>query len=71
MKIHQLFDRPAIILTNEEKGFIKRHKPMIPLQALRERETVIAQNLVRKGVYEVSEDSSHIILKTKNAPDLK
>jgi hypothetical protein len=65
MKIHQLLDFDAIIpLTNEEHAFVKKHDNNVSLDELHDRETVIAQNLVRKGIYEVSKDSEHLIRKT-------
>lgn len=63
MKIHQLLDAPGIILTNEEKDFIKSHHKEISLHSLYDREQVLARNLVRKGVYEISKDNKNIILK--------
>lgn len=60
MRIHQLLDR-GIILTNEESAFVNRHPSKIELESLVERNRVIAQNLVRKGVYQISNDSKHLI----------
>ena len=67
MKIHQLLDSVSVIVTNEEQSFIDRHKSTIPIQSLKERDSVLARTLVRKGVYEVSEDSTHIILKKESS----
>lgn len=64
MKIHQILGAPPIILTNEEKDFVRRHRSEVPLHNLFDREEVLARNLVRKGVYEMSDDSQHIVLKT-------
>ena len=69
MKIHQLLDAPAIILTNEEQDFVSRHRNEIPLRSLWDRDQVLARNLVRKGVYEISKDNHNLIL--KNADDQK
>lgn len=69
MKIHQLLDAPAIILTNEEQEFVSRHRNEIPLHNLFDRDQVLARNLVRKGVYEISKDNQNLIL--KNADDQK
>lgn len=69
MKIHQLLDAPAIILTNEEQDFVSRHRNEIPLRSLWDRDQVLARNLVRKGVYEISKDNQNLIL--KNADDQK
>lgn len=63
MKIHQLLDVPAIILTNEENDFIKSHHKEISINSLYDREEVLARNLVRKGVYEISKDNKNLILK--------
>jgi len=70
MKIHHLVGEPSIILTNEENQFVDSHKEEIPIRTLYDREEVIARNLVRKGVYEISNDSHNLILK-KNANNRK
>lgn len=64
MRYHQIIGAPMIILTNEEKQFIRRHHEQIPLYNLFDREQVLARNLVRKGVYDISNDNSHLILKS-------
>lgn len=69
MKIYQLLDSPSIILTNEEQDFIDKHNKEIAIGALFDRDQVVARNLVRKGVYEISNDSKHIVL--KNAANRK
>ena len=63
MKIHQILGQPSIILTNEEKDFVKNHSHEISITSLYDRDEVIARNLVRKGVYEISKDSRNMILK--------
>ena len=63
MRIHQLLDSPPVFITNEEHTFIKNHHDIISIYNLRDREEVIARNLVRKGIYEISNDSSKLILK--------
>jgi hypothetical protein len=63
MKIHHLLGAPSLILTNEENQFVDSHKEEIPIRTLYDREEVIARNLVRKGVYEISNDSHSLILK--------
>lgn len=70
MKIHHLLGAPSIILTNEENQFVTSHQEEIPIRSLYDREEVIARNLVRKGVYEISNDSHNLILK-KNANNRK
>jgi len=62
MKIAQLLDGVSIALTNEEHKFVKRF-PQATINALDERDKWIAQNLVRKGIYELSNDSRSIIKK--------
>lgn len=63
MKIHQLIGAPSIMITNEENEFIKQHHHNFPIRSLHGREEVLARNLVRKGVYEISNDSEHIVLR--------
>ena len=63
MKIHHLLDHPSIAITNEEQSFIRNHHSNIPLSSLREREIVIAQNLVRKGVFTITKDNKNIVIK--------
>lgn len=59
MKIAQLLDM-TIPLTNEESHFMKEHSGKVRLGGLTERDLVLAQNLVRKGIYEISKDNEHI-----------
>jgi hypothetical protein len=66
MRIHQILGEPSVIITNEERNFIFRNSPKISISKLIDRDEVIARNLVRKGVYEVSEDSESIVLKVSN-----
>jgi hypothetical protein len=66
MKIHQLLGAPSIILTNEENQFVDTHENEIPIRSLYDREEVVARNLVRKGVYEISNDNSLILNKNAN-----
>jgi hypothetical protein len=67
MKIHHILGAPSIILTNEERDFIENHHKEIPIKNLYDREEVLARNLVRKGVYEISNDSTLMILKTNDS----
>lgn len=62
MKIAHLLDGIDITLTNEEQHFVKRF-PQATIDTLDERDKWIAQNLVRKGIYELSNDSRSIIKK--------
>ncbi len=59
MKIVQLlgFEVP---INNEENNFIKNHPGTVRISGLTERDQLLAQNLVRKGIYEISKDSEHI-----------
>jgi hypothetical protein len=68
MRVHHLVDGPHIQLTNEEKDFIDAQRPEIKIRALKERDFVVAQNLVRKGVYEISTDNQTLHLKDAKAP---
>jgi hypothetical protein len=60
MKIYQLLDIP-VILNNEEERFLESHSDRLSIDSLYEREYIVAQNLVRKGVYSISNDSKHLI----------
>ena len=60
MKIYQLLDIP-VILNNEEQQFLENHSDRLSIDTLYEREYIVAQNLVRKGVYSISNDSKHLI----------
>lgn len=70
MKIYQLFNSPDLILTNEENDFVTRHRQEISIRSLYDRDQILARNLVRKGIYELSTDNQSLILK-KNADDRK
>ena len=71
MKIHQVLGAPSIILTNEEQKFIKNHHTEIAIRSLYDRDEVIARNLVRKGVYEISNDSKRLLLRHDDEPNSK
>lgn len=62
MRIHQILGVPSIILTNEEHKFVMNHKHSVSLNSLYGREEVVAQNLVRKGVYETANEGRDIVL---------
>jgi len=64
MKIREVINGHTVILTNEEHAFIDNHSPKLSINSLHDRDQWIARNLVRKGVYEISKDSQHIVLKT-------
>jgi len=62
MKIYQLLQNKVHLpVTNEEQNFIQRHRHNIRITALDERDTLLAQNLVRKGVYSISKDNNTLI----------
>jgi hypothetical protein len=60
MRIHQLLDH-GVILTNEENEFIRTHADKIEINQLNDRPRLIAHNLVRKGVYQISNDNKHLL----------
>lgn len=51
MKIHQLIGGISIPVTNEEESFINRHNS-VKITSLDERDSWLAQTLVRKGIYD-------------------
>ena len=61
MRIYEIIDSPKLILTNEEHHFAENHFDKIDIASLKEREYVIAQNLVRKGLYSISKDNTTLI----------
>lgn len=61
MKIYQLLKDVAVPLNNEEHHFVESHGDRIKLTSLDEHQLWMAQNLVRKGVYDVSKDNNHIL----------
>lgn len=62
MKIQHLLSGMKFILTNEEKEFVNKHE-QVRISALNGREHWLAQNLVRKGIYEISKDNNTLIKK--------
>jgi hypothetical protein len=63
MKIVQLISGPKIYLSNQEKHFVETHKSKVKLSQLSEQELWMAQNLVRKGIYSISNDDQTLINK--------
>jgi hypothetical protein len=61
MKIHQILDSIPIIITNEERNFINRLGNRVAVTSLDHRDKWLAQNLVRKGVYTISNDKGYIV----------
>jgi hypothetical protein len=60
MKIIELINF-SIPLTNEEQEFISSHPKRVSLSQLMDRDQVLARNLVRKGIYNISKDNQHLI----------
>lgn len=62
MKIAQLLSGVGLYLTNEERQFVKKYDH-VPLSSLDNHNTWIAQNLVRKGAYAISNDNNTLVKK--------
>jgi hypothetical protein len=60
MKIVHLLN-VDIPLTNEENRFVEDHPGNVKISKLAGREEVVARNLVRKGIYEISKDNQSLI----------
>lgn len=65
MKIHQILGSVPILITNEERKFISSHGDTVSMAFLDEHQQYVANNLVRKGVYSISNDKRYIIRKDK------
>ena len=63
MKIAQLIGGPRIVVTNLEQQFIENHSTNISITGLSEHDQWLAQNLVRKGIYSISNDNRTLIKK--------
>jgi hypothetical protein len=61
MKIHQLLGGLSVVVTNEEQRFIERHRDQVKLTSLDDHDQWLAQNMVRKGLYSISNDSTTLI----------
>jgi hypothetical protein len=66
MKISQLLSGYHTMVTNEEQRFINRNRSNVKLTALDERDSWLAQNLVRKGLYNISKDNNTLIRAVKD-----
>jgi len=64
MKIAQLLNGYNSLVSNEENRFIKRYPTEANLSSLMERDHWVAQNLVRKGVYGISNEDNDIITRS-------
>lgn len=62
MKIHQLLDGISVVINNEEQHFIEDHHANVSLSSLDEHDQWIAQNLVRKNVYQLTKDNKNIVI---------
>jgi len=62
MKIQHLVSALPLILTNEEKEFLKKHS-QVKISSLHERDHWLAQTLVRKGAYSIGKDNNTLIKK--------
>jgi hypothetical protein len=63
MKIVELLSF-SISLTNEEYQFLESHPSKFSIAQLMDKDQLTARNLVRKGIYEISNDSQYLIKKT-------
>ena len=61
MKIVQLLSGINTYLTNEEQQFVNTHRESVKIHSLNERDQWMAQNLVRKGLYTISNDSNTLV----------
>ena len=61
MKIAQLLSGIDVILTNQEKQFVENHKSHLTIDAMSDRDQWLAQNLVRKGLYSISNNNQTLI----------
>lgn len=66
MKLHEISGGVPIFLTTEEDLFIKKHGNQIYVSSLDEHNTYLANNLIRKGVYDISNDRKVINKKASN-----
>lgn len=63
MKITDLIEGHSIMITNEESNFIEKFGDKINLKTLDEHHIWVARNLVRKGIYDIEEDTPFIVKK--------
>jgi predicted secreted protein len=66
MRLTQLLSGLKMAVTNEEQQFINRHQDTVRLTALDDHGQWLAQNLVRKGVYSISNDNRTLIKNVVN-----
>jgi hypothetical protein len=70
MKILDVINLIGVAINNEERQFVSRHGDDVSLSNLDEREKWLAQNLVRKGLYEISTSQGQIT-RVKNVFNLR
>jgi hypothetical protein len=61
MKIAQLLSGVSIVVTNEEQRFIDTHKNQVKITSLDNHDQWLAQNMVRKGLYSISNDNTTLL----------
>jgi hypothetical protein len=61
MKIAQLLSGVSIVVTNEEQQFINTHKNQVKITSLDNHDQWLAQNMVRKGLYSISNDNTTLL----------
>ena len=61
MKIAHLLSGVSIVVTNEEQQFIDTHKNQVKITSLDDHDQWLAQNMVRKGLYSISNDSTTLL----------
>lgn len=65
MKIVQLLSGLSLPLNNAEKAFVEKYD-RVNITRLNEQELWLAQNLVRRGVYSISNDNVTLIKSTND-----
>lgn len=56
MKISQLLSGIPVVLSNQEQQFVEKYH-RVKIDSLTEQDKWLAQNLVRKGVYDIDKDN--------------
>ena len=60
MKIKDVIESMGIVLSNEERNFVTVHGEHVVLTGLDDHDIWLAQNLIRKGIYEISNNDNQI-----------
>ena len=68
MRIHQLLSGIGVTLSNEEHKFLENHEHTVRITSLDDHDQWVAQNLVRKGVFSLSNDSTTLIKNLHEKP---